>query len=152
MALPSGPAGRGILCPSLDQAPGVMPPRSLCYRSCRGAGPRNLSRGHDLVRPVGHEHPAYRHHGQRRQEAPQPDRGSARRALESVALALVLVLPPAVAPNGISCLISRHTRLGLCDIDSEPQCLCSRAGSHFGSDGCAAQLLRGGEPVIAVHK
>jgi len=48
-------------------------------------------------------------------------------AVESVALALVLVLPPAVAPNSISCLLSQHTRLGLCDIDGEPECLCFRA-------------------------
>jgi hypothetical protein len=72
-------------------------------------------------------------------------------AVESVALVLVFIRPPAVAPNGISCLISRHTHLGLRDIDSELQCLCFRAESHFGSDGCAASLLRGGEPVIAVH-
>jgi hypothetical protein len=73
-------------------------------------------------------------------------------AVESVALALVLVLPPAVAPNSISCLLSQHTRLGLCDIDGEPECLCFRADSHRGSEGRAASLLRGGDPTITIHK
>jgi hypothetical protein len=73
-------------------------------------------------------------------------------AVESIALPLVPILAPAVAPNSISCLISRHTHLGLCDIDSELECLCFGAESHVGSDGCAASLLRGDDPVITVHK
>jgi hypothetical protein len=73
-------------------------------------------------------------------------------AVESVALAALLILSSAVAPNSISCLVSRDTHLGLREIDGELQCLCFGADTYLGSDGRPASLLRGGEPVIAVHK
>ena len=63
-----------------------------------------------------------------------------------------LSLPPAVATNSLSCLLSRHAGLDLCDIDGELECLCFRADSYLGSYGRAASLLRGDDPVIAVHK
>jgi hypothetical protein len=65
---------------------------------------------------------------------------------------LFLFLSPAVAPNSLSCLLSRHARLNLCDIDGELKCRCFRADSYLGSYGRAASLLRRGDPVISVHK
>jgi len=72
-------------------------------------------------------------------------------AFESVALELVLVLPPAVAPNSISCLLTKHRRLGLCDVDGDRSASAFVPDSHAARKGCVASLLRGGDPITTIH-
>jgi hypothetical protein len=75
-----------------------------------------------------------------------------RSAVRSNVLAGIVALTAAVAPNSISCLISRHAPLGPRDIDGELDRLRCGPDTYVSLYGCAASVLRGGDPVITISK
>jgi len=75
-----------------------------------------------------------------------------RGAVGSTVLARVVALTAAAGPNCLSRLVSRHARLGPCNIDGELDRLRFGSKAHVSLHGYAASLLRGGNPVITVSK
>jgi hypothetical protein len=70
----------------------------------------------------------------------------------STVLARIVALTAAVAPNSLSCLVSRHAPLGSRDIDGELDRLLFGSDAYNSSYDGAASLLRGGNPVITISK
>ena len=75
-----------------------------------------------------------------------------RGAVRSNVLAGIVALTAAVAPNSFSCLVSRHAPLGPRNIDRELDRLRCGSDTYVSLYGCAASVLRGGDPVITISK